>query len=78
MDPGETCSPEATSSDVGASESLVLAAVTGIVLLNYLKALAPGRTARSQGYSFNRTVKVLNNHNLLPANFTTVSYGVMK
>jgi hypothetical protein len=79
----ETSSSESTASgtsasETSASETLLLAAVTGTELLNFLKALVPGRTGKSQGYSYNRVVKVMNTLNLLPANFTTVSYGLMK
>ena len=74
----DTSAPKATSANIFASETLVSEAIAGTVILNFLKALASGRTAKSQGYSYHRTIKYLNNHNLLPANFTTVSYGVMK
>lgn len=70
--------PEATSDSISAADTLVSAAIDGTVILNFLKGLAPGRTARSQAYSYNRTMKVLKSHNLLEANFTTVSYGLMK
>ena len=70
----ETISPGTVTN---AFETLTVAAVTGTVL-NNLEALVPGRTGKSQGYSYNQVVKVLNTENLLPANFTTISYGLMK
>ena len=74
----ETSATDTSASETSASVTLLLAAVTGNELLTFLKALVPGRTGKSQGYSYNRVVKVMNTHNLLPANFTTISYGLMK
>ena len=74
----ETSASETSASVTSASETLLLAAVTGTELLNFLKVLVPGRTAKSQGFSYNRVVKAMNLLNLLPANFTTTSYGLMK
>ena len=67
-----------TSDSISAADTLVSAAIHGTVILNFLKGLAPGRTARCQAFTYNRTIKVLKYHNLLEENFTTVSYGVMK
>ena len=52
--------------------------VTGESLYQYLVAIPTGRSARNQGFTFNRVLKVLNTRGLLPANFGQISYGLMK
>lgn len=43
-----------------------------------LQAIPPGRNAKSQGYSYNRFIKVLNASGNLPVEFTELNYGSMK
>ena len=64
--------------DISASDALLLAYVNGADLVTFLKTLVGGRTSRSQCYTYNRLVKAMIPHNLLPANFAAISYGVMK
>ena len=43
-----------------------------------LQAIPPGRNAKSQGYSYNRFIRVLNFSGNLPVDFTELNYGSMK
>jgi hypothetical protein len=43
-----------------------------------LQAIPPGRNARSQVYTYNRFIKVLNASGNLPVEFTELNYGRMK
>ena len=43
-----------------------------------LQAIPPGRIAKSQGYSYNRFIRVLNFSGNLPVDFTELNYGSMK
>ena len=61
-----------------ATVEVLLSATTGNEIFNYLQALLPGRSAKNQGFSYNRVVKLLNSNGQLPANFGNISYGIMK
>lgn len=61
-----------------ATVEVLLSAITGNEIFNYLQALLPGRSAKNQGFSYNRVVKLLNSNGQLPANFGNISYGIMK
>ena len=52
-----------------------LVAQTGNDVFNYLQALLPGRSAKNQGFSYNRVVKLLNSNGHLPADFGNILYG---
>lgn len=61
-----------------ATVEVFLVAQTGNDVFNYLQALLPGRSAKNQGFSYNRVVKLLNSNGHLPADFGNISYGLMK
>lgn len=59
-------------------EEIVRKLTIGEEIYSYLQAIPCGRSARNQGYTYNRVIKVLNSKELFPATFSVVSYGVMK
>ena len=52
--------------------------VNGDGFYNCLQAIAPGRNAKSQGYTYNRFLKVLNASGYLPVELSELNYGSMK
>ena len=56
----------------------VKSATTGQELFECLQALPTGRDSKSQGYSFNRFIKVLYKEGKLPPEFGAQNYGSMK
>lgn len=51
---------------------------TGEEIYSYLQSIPTGRSARNQGYTYNRIIKLLNSKDLFPSTFAVVSYGIMK
>lgn len=56
----------------------IRAATTGLEFFESLLALPTGRDSKSQGYSFNRFIKVLFKEGKLPPEFSAQNYGSMK
>jgi hypothetical protein len=59
-----------------------IAAIKGVTngdgFFECLQAIQPGRSANSQGYTYNRFIKVLNAEGLLPPELAALNYGAMK
>lgn len=70
----------ATVSAVDHSQRIaeIRAATIGLQLLEFLKALPTGRDLKSQGYTFNRFIKVMYKEGKLPPEFGSQNYGSMK
>lgn len=56
----------------------IRAATTGLEFLDSLIALPTGRDSKSQGYTFNRFIKVMSKEGKLPPEFNDQNYGSMK
>lgn len=56
----------------------IRAATTGLEFLDSLIALPTGRDSKSQGYTFNRFIKVMSREGKLPPEFNAQNYGSMK
>ena len=70
---------EDTGSDIISDRITAIKVVaTGDGFFECLQAIQPGRNANSQGYTYNRFIKVLNAEGLLPPEFATMNYGGMK
>jgi hypothetical protein len=61
---------ELTSNPVNAPVENIRAVNSGDEFFACLQAIPPGRNAKSQGYSYNRFIKVLNSSGNLPVEFT--------
>ena len=70
----------ATSNSEAATDRIlaIKAVATGDEFFDCLQSIPPGRSANSQGYTYNRFIKVLNAEGNLPPEYGTLSYGAMK
>ena len=70
----------ATSNSEAASDRIlaIKAVTTGDEFFDCLQSIPPGRSANSQGYTYNRFIKVMNAEGNLPPEYGTLSYGAMK
>lgn len=67
-----------TVSDPTDRIAAIKAATTGLELLECLQALPTGRDSKSQGYTFNRFIKVMFKEGKLPPEFGSQNYGSVK
>ena len=58
--------------------TIIKGVVNGDGFFACLQAIPPGRNAKSQGYTYNRFIKVLSASGNLPVEFTDLNYGSMK